>query len=65
MKLHEQVKVLKRIVEAQQEMVADIKRYIGSPKYSGQLEGVNPQDLFLRFNEHEQIIGRIEDEMCT
>ena len=64
MKLHEQVKQQRKIISQYEVMIKDIKRYIGSEKFThNPMDGVNPQDLFLRFEEHQRGIATLEYEL--
>ena len=63
MQLHLQVKQQAAIIEAYELMVNDLKRYIGSTKFThNPLEGVNPDDIFLRLREGENYIQTISED---
>ena len=50
MRLHEQVKHQKEIIEAYQVSIAEITRYLELPKFSQDIY-VNKNDIFLRMDE--------------
>tara|TARA_R110001606_G_scaffold384250_1_gene547026 strand:+ start:165 stop:350 length:186 start_codon:yes stop_codon:yes gene_type:complete len=50
MRLHEQVKHQKEIIEAYQVSIAEITRYLELPKFSKDIY-VNKNDIFLRMDE--------------
>ena len=63
MKLHLQVKQQAKIIEAYELMINDLKRYIGSTKFThNPLEGVNPDDILLRLSEDELYIQTISED---
>ena len=59
MRLHEQVKHQKEIIEAYQVSIAEITRYLELPKFSKDIY-VNKNDIHLRLDEIKHYILTIE-----
>ena len=63
MKLHLQVQHQAEIIEAYELMINDLKRYIGSTKFThNSMDGINPDDIFLRLREGEHHIQSIRED---
>ena len=60
MKLHEQVKHQKAIIDAQKQALQTIRDYITSPKFNGD-NMCNVGDILLRMNESTREIQQLED----
>ena len=59
MKLHEQVKMQKELIECYRAGIRDLQRYLRLEKFNRPDNYVNTSDIFLRLDELEQNIKEI------
>ena len=62
MRLHEQVKLQQQIIEAQEEQLNELRRYLNSSKFSVDTT-VQTSDIIMRLDEGKRDIDNLKEEL--
>jgi hypothetical protein len=62
MRLHNQVTLQAAIIQEHEQSINELRRYLNSSKFSIEVS-VNKNDIFLRLDEAQRYIDRLQDEL--